>query len=110
MDMEVASLQVDSVPVAMALLSPQESLAAAAARPHVCMCIRSATSLTKNKSCVYQVDGVPVATAPVVPAPEIGGGRRRLLQRSSTSVFSVIIIAPSTSGVHTIVGALCSPS
>ncbi|CAL8467424.1 g6962 [Coccomyxa elongata] len=49
------------------------------------------------------VDGVPVATAPLVPAPDGGGGRRLLLQQSSTSVFSVTIIAPSTPGIHTII-------
>ncbi|BDA42937.1 hypothetical protein COCOBI_03-8300 [Coccomyxa sp. Obi] len=56
------------------------------------------------------VDGVPVATAPVVPAPEGDGGRRRLLQQSSTSVFSVTIIAPSTPGVHIIIAVFVPSS
>ncbi|BDA43502.1 hypothetical protein COCOBI_04-5140 [Coccomyxa sp. Obi] len=46
------------------------------------------------------VDGVPVATTPVVPAGS--SGRRRMLQ-SPKSVFSVTITAPSTPGVHVII-------
>ncbi len=48
-----------------------------------------------------QVDGVPVATAPVVPE---GSSSGRRLHQTATSVFSITIIAPSTPGVHTIIG------
>ncbi len=53
-----------------------------------------ALGFKSDESSSLQVDGVPVATAPVVPSR---GGRR--------SLFSVTIAAPSSRGAHTIVGA-----
>ena len=58
-----------------------------------------------------QVDGIVVATAPLVPAQLVqgwafqGGAGRHLLQPSfspGTSVFFAVILAPATPGVHNI--------
>ena len=88
----------------LSILGKKHLLAATARSPVNMRASKNASPLGDHEMLCHQVDGVPVASAPVVPAPDGGSGRRRLLQQSSTSVFSVTIIAPSTPGVHTIIG------